>query len=127
MCVYVFMVYGVVYLLRYNVVCLCGCGVVGVCSCGLWCCRVSDSYSLCRCWVSLAYLVVGRRLRRRLRAAALQAGRPAVGAPALHVLLALAEDRPVERVIVLVVHGAEQYTEQLKQHTNYSYHKINNR
>lgn len=66
---------------------------------------------------SVIHLVVGGR-RRRLVVAALHGGRAAVGGgrSALHVLLVLLvlpQDRPVERVVVLVVHRAEQDAEQL--------------
>lgn len=57
----------------------------------------------------ISYLVVRRRLRGLLLRAPLHGGRAAVSrrGARFHVLLALAQDRPVERVVVLVVHRAE--------------------
>lgn len=51
-----------------------------------------------------------------LGGAALHGGRASVGGrgAGLHVLLALPQDGPVERVVVLVVHRAEQDAEQLR-------------
>lgn len=68
------------------------------------------------------HLVVGRRLRLRRRGgAALHGGGAPVGGrgAGLAVLVALAQDRPVERVVVLVVHRAEQDAEQLRNNKYY--------
>lgn len=70
------------------------------------------------------YLVVGRGLRGLLLRTALHGGRAAVGGggAGFHVLLALPQDRPVERVVVLVVHRAEQDTEQLQDNDTLVYY-----
>ena len=59
------------------------------------------------------YLLLGGRLRGGRLRAALRGGRAALHDGVHGLLLALAQDGPVERVVVLVVHRAEQDAEQL--------------